>query len=238
MTAPPVAGKRLAFLQHSPTDVPGVLGLHARRLGFAVTAHRADTGPPGLPADTAFDGLVVMGSVASVNDDHLDWVRAEREFVARAVGRGVPVLGVCFGGQLLARVLGGAVRRAAEPEVGWLEVATTDPSAVPAGRWLLWHEDAFTAPAGAALVATTPRAEQAFLAGPHTGLQFHPEVTAAIVHRWFGQAQARGQVSDAERRALLGTAERYARASAAHARTLLDAHLARAGLLPAAAGGG
>ena len=98
---------RIAFLQHSATDVPGVLGAYVDGLGLRVSTHRADHGAARTPRPGTFDLLVVLGSVESVSDPTVDWLPTERRLVEIAVGDGVPVLGVCFGSQLLAEVLGG-----------------------------------------------------------------------------------------------------------------------------------
>jgi GMP synthase-like glutamine amidotransferase len=101
-----------------------------------------------------------------------------------ALARDIPVLGICFGGQHLARVLGGTVARASRPEVGWLGVESLDPATVAPGRYLQWHRDAFTVPPGARLLARSPVSAQAFRHGRHLGVQFHPEVTPAIALDW------------------------------------------------------
>ena len=187
---------RIAFLQHSATDVPGVLGDYVDGLGLAVSAHRADHGAGALPTPGSFDLLVVMGSIESVIDPSVAWVAPERRLVGGAVTDGVPVLGVCFGGQLLAEVLGGTVARAARTEIGWRLLDTDDPAVVPAGPWLDWHEDAFTCPPGARAVARTDVSLHAFVQGPWTGLQFHPEVTRPVVEGWIGDARERAHLSD------------------------------------------
>ena len=102
----------------------------------------------------------------------------------RAVDEDVPVLGLCFGGQMLARVLGADVYRSDQSEIGWLPVRTADPDLVPDGPWFQWHFDAFTAPPGATVVAETDVGPQAFVAGRSLGLQFHPEVTTEIMDDW------------------------------------------------------
>jgi GMP synthase-like glutamine amidotransferase len=102
----------------------------------------------------------------------------------RAVDADVPVLGLCFGGQMLARVLGGDVFRSDVSEIGWLEVRSNDPALVPEGPWFQWHFDAFTLPPGATLIAESDVCPQAFVAGRSLGLQFHPEVTPEIMDDW------------------------------------------------------
>ena len=96
----------------------------------------------------------------------------------------VPILGICFGGQLLARVLGGQVVRSERPEIGWLPVSTLDSSLVTGGPWFQWHFDAFTLPPGARLVAEKGASVQAYTLGHGMGLQFHPEVTPEMVTAW------------------------------------------------------
>ena len=221
--------RRIAFLQHSATDVPGVLGLFATGLGLEVSAHRADHGPTALPPDGSFDLLVVLGSVASVTDAAVPWIPPERQLVTRAVDRGVPVLGVCFGGQLLAQVLGGTVARAERREIGWRRLDTTDAARVPAGPWLDWHEDAFTCPPGAEPLARTDVSLHAFVQGPHTGVQFHPEVTVDVVAGWIGDDREQAGLTDAEAEALLGGFDPSGRGPDTQSRTLFDGWLARAG---------
>lgn len=195
---------RMTFLQHSRHDVPGVLGRLAGDAGWDVEVCRADRGAAALPPPGSFDALVVMGSDRSTLDPDVGWIGTERRLVAGAVASAVPVLGVCFGGQLLAQILGGEVTRAARPEIGWLAVDTTDPARIPAGPWLVWHEDAFTEPPGAEALASTEVSLHAFVSGIHTGVQFHPEVTSEIVEHWVDDARARGHLAPAQAEELLG----------------------------------
>ena len=219
--------ERVAFLEHSATDVPGVLGDRLDGLGLAVSTHRADHGAAALPRPGSFDLLVVMGSIESVTDGSVPWIAPERRLVASAVDDGVPVLGVCFGGQLLAQVLGGTVSPAVRPEVGWVRLDTVDPSRVPAGPWLDWHEDAFTCPPGADAVARTDVSLHAFVQGPHTGLQFHPEVTRTVVEAWIGDARERAHLPDTEVEALLSGFDPAGRGPDGLTAELVDAFLTR-----------
>ena len=108
------------------------------------------------------------------------------------------MLGVCFGAQALAAALGGAVERAEVPEIGWIDVEGEAPEA---GRWFAWHEDSIVLPPAVEVRARTPRARQAFVAGRSTGIQFHPEVTPAIVEDWLrtgrGDVDTHGVDADA-----------------------------------------
>jgi GMP synthase (glutamine-hydrolysing) len=222
---------RIAFMQHGPLELPGVLGAHAARLGFDVRCFRADRIEDGLPDPDEFAGIVVMGSVQSVNDTRLAWVALERAFVASAVTHHVPVFGVCFGGQLLAQVLGGRVVRLPEPEVGWSAIHSDDPSLVAPGPWLQWHEEAVELPPGVAVIARTDVAIQAYVKECHTGVQFHPEVTADLVRTWILDARQRGEVTLEECRALWDDIDQLTRVSEANAGDLFGGFLRRAGLL-------
>ena len=183
---------RIHFLEHSEHDVPGVLGRLALDRGWEVGASRADRGASSLPTVGSFDVLVVLGSDESTLDPTVDWIGPERALVSEVVAAGTPVLGVCFGGQLLAQVLGGEVSRATRKEIGWRAVGSADPVRLPSGPWLVWHEDAFTAPPGSESLAWTDVSLQAFVSGVHTGVQFHPEVTREIVGDWVDVARVAG----------------------------------------------
>lgn len=147
-----------------------------------------------LPDVEAFDAVMVFGSPAScLNlDDDPGLVRA-RDLVRRAVALEKPVLGVCFGGQLLAHVLGAAVQRAPVGEFGRYEIRLTAegvrsplfegfPSAFGSVEY---HQDTFDLPEGATLLASTDLCpHQAFVLGRSVGLQFHPESSLRQVSTW------------------------------------------------------
>ena len=139
------------------------------------------------------DAVIVLGGAMHPDeDDRHPWLADETQLLRRAAGRGIPVLGVCLGAQLLARALGGAVFRAPQPEVGWLDVELTtaahdDPVLGSLPRRfaaLQWHEYAYSPPPGAVELARSPVCNQAFRAGDAWGVQFHPEVTAAQLAAW------------------------------------------------------
>lgn len=172
-------------LEHEADAPAGILAEWAGERGIALEVfawHAAGDATDPDPSGRPF--VVVLGSEASAFDDAVPWLARERAVIDRALALGVPVLGICFGGQHLARALGGTVARASRPEVGWLEVESLDDAVVPPGRYLQWHRDAFTLPPGARLLARSPVSPQAFRAGPHLGVQFHPEVTPAIAMGW------------------------------------------------------
>src|ERR1700730_18207019 len=106
--------------------MPGVIGERAAELGVEALRFDLEQGAP-FPDPRDFAAGVVLGSVESVFDTRVPWVRPEADLVAAAVAGSVPVLGLCFGGQLLAQVLGGQVARAHRPEMGWLTNDTDEP---------------------------------------------------------------------------------------------------------------
>ncbi len=152
-----------------------------------------------LPDVRPYDLIVPFGAPWSVYDvDTIGaWVQPELDWLSAALEADTPVLGVCFGGQLLARALGGTVVRGETPEVGWHEVTSGREDLVPSGPWFQWHYDRFTLPPGATSVAHNSNTEQAFVHGRSLGLQFHPELTTDILQGWLAmggedKAQALG----------------------------------------------
>jgi GMP synthase-like glutamine amidotransferase len=172
------------ILQHGDWGPPGLLGEWAVEQGIELEVHRVDRDCEHLPALDDRPFLGILGSDRSPLDRDVREVVAELDYVERAVEREVPVLGLCYGGQVLATVLGGTVERAPQPELGWHEVDSVAPEVVASGPWLQWHYDRFTLPPGATELARSPRAVQAFTRGPHLGVQFHPESTIEVVKEW------------------------------------------------------
>ena len=176
---------------HQPTSNPGRVGEVLQALGFALDVRCPAMGHA-LPATLQdHSAAVVFGGPMSANDDHLDFIRHELDWIAAAVASEKPYLGICLGAQLLARALGAKVvsHPAEQREIGYYPILPT-----PAGRELLpgpmlvyqWHQEGFTLPQGSQLLATgSTFPHQAFRYGPRAyGLQFHPEITAAMVNHW------------------------------------------------------
>lgn len=173
----------MLFICHESDVDPGHLGEAAARRGFVVETCALWDGAP-LPDPTGFDLVVPLGSAEAAYDDAVPWLAAELDHLHRAVTADVAVFGVCFGAQAAARVLGGSVRQAEQPEVGWVTVDTGDPDLIDTGPWFEWHFDTLTPPPGATTLARSPAAVQAFALDRTLGVQFHPEVTGDIVASW------------------------------------------------------
>jgi len=139
-----------------------------------------------FPDPLRYDVIVPLGSRWSVHDTALreTWVGTEMAMVRTAVDAGVGVLGVCFGGQLVAAALGGSVNRSPAPELGWYEITSTAPDLIGPGPWFEWHSDRWSTPAGGTELARTADATQAFTLGTALALQFHPEVDTPLVRAW------------------------------------------------------
>jgi GMP synthase-like glutamine amidotransferase len=148
------------------------------------------------------------------------------------------VLGICFGGQLLARVLGGRSLRGEIAEIGWLPVRSHDPGLVSEGPWFQWHFDTFTAPPEAELIADSPAGPQAFKLGRSLGVQFHPEVTTDIMDNWVEVYRHELDQEGVDPDRLLAETYRRAADSRAAAWRLFDGFLERvAGLREVVRGG-
>jgi GMP synthase-like glutamine amidotransferase len=176
---------RVAVIRHHEEDSAGFIGaaFEARGAEFSVCLFPKE-GP--LPALEDIDHIVVLGAVWSVYDDSPDraWIADELAWLRRADESGVPVLGICFGGQALAAALGGRVEAAPRKEIGWSVVDTYDPEVIPAGPWLEFHQDRFFPPRQARVLATNEVGVQAAVLGRHLAVQFHPEPDGALLKAW------------------------------------------------------
>jgi GMP synthase (glutamine-hydrolysing) len=179
-----------AVLQHVPFEGPGLIAVQAQAHGIELDQrhlYREDA----LPNLEELAGLVVLGGPMGVGDtEQHPHLAGEINLLTEAVAAGMPILGVCLGAQLLACALGGEVSPMGSTEVGIGSVALTtagehDGVLGPSGRLLPvlhWHDDTFTIPPGAELLASSDRCvNQAFRAGRAFGLQFHVELDAGLV---------------------------------------------------------
>ena len=184
---------RFLFLQFDSTDGPQRLGTGLERLGARCDLARLFAGES-IPALDAYDSLILMGgSMNAEDDEHFPYLRDAVATLRQAQHLQLLTLGVCLGGQLLARSLGVRIFQKEKTEVGYFPVdLTPDGQADPLFRGLSnpfmtlqWHEDAFTLPEGATALADSPRDTlQAFRYGRSYGIQFHPEPEPEMVASW------------------------------------------------------
>jgi len=185
--------RRVLFIYNDPTAPEALLGAAFSDQGFDVDIFSAvpaeHVQEPArqvrFPDPLDYDVVVPLGSRFSVHDQALrdTWVGGEMAMVRDAVEAGVGVLGVCFGGQLVAQALGGTVGRSGTPEVGWYAVESSVPF-LAAGPWFQWHSDRWTVPPGAVEIARNANASQAFVSGSALALQFHPELDRPLLEVW------------------------------------------------------
>jgi GMP synthase-like glutamine amidotransferase len=220
---------RALILQHEEPTPPGHVTPWLAEHGAEVEVFRIDIDDREVdPA--SYDLIVSLGSEFAAYDDSHEFVPREAKLMRRAVDADVPVLGLCFGGQMLARVLGGEVKRGLS-EIGWLPVRTNDPELVPEGPWFQWHFDTITPPPGSRVVAESDAGAQAFVAGRSLGLQFHPEVTPEIMDEWVREYRHELDDEGVDPDALLEETERRAEESRRTSWRLLERYLERIALL-------
>jgi GMP synthase-like glutamine amidotransferase len=174
---------RALIVQHEQPTPPGRIRDWLAEQEAEVDVLRIDE-ETRTPDPRDYDLMVSLGSEFAAYNDSIPFIQRETELIRAAANADVPILGVCFGGQLMARALGGKSFKAEHSEIGWLSVRTNDPDLVPDGPWFNWHFDTFTLPPGAKLIADTDVGPQAYVIGRNLGLQFHPEVTPQIMDNW------------------------------------------------------
>ena len=189
-TATPFADALI--LQHLFEDGPGYLGEWLYMQGATWHLRCAEAGDPYPDSVRGYRGLVVLGGAWSANDERPTLRQAEA-LIREADALGIPVIGHCLGGQLMARAFGGRVEQLSQPEIGWWPIEHN--GGATARQWFgdgrtptvyQWHQDGFVdLPPGAEWLATSAAcAHQAFAIGPHLAMQFHIEITPAKIKDW------------------------------------------------------
>lgn len=146
-----------------------------------------------------WDAIMVFGGTTHPDQDEVySWLTGEVRFIEQALEMDVPLLGVCLGAQLIARAAGARTGPAASPEVGWFAVELTHDGASDRVLGVLprqveafqWHYYGFDVPSGAAELASSSAARQAYRLGDRVwGIQFHAEVERRMLERWFVEGQ-------------------------------------------------
>ncbi|MCX8293196.1 glutamine amidotransferase [Phyllobacterium sp. 0TCS1.6A] len=195
--------KILAIL-HQERSSAGRVGQLLIQAGFALDIRRPALGDP-LPETLAdHAGAVIFGGPMSANDPE-EFIHAETDWLKVPLAENKPFLGICLGAQMLAKHLGGEVAPHPEGlvEIGWYPLRATE-----AGSELMewpsmvyhFHREGFALPASATLLATGDSyANQAFRYGANAwGVQFHAELTRAMMQRWVVRGWERFSLSGAQ----------------------------------------
>jgi GMP synthase-like glutamine amidotransferase len=181
------------------------------------------------------DLIVLLGSAKSAHEpQHARVVDAECELIRDSLRAGVPVMGICYGAQVMARALGGTSWRSDRAEIGWSRVDTTDPQLCPEGPWGQMHSDVFAPGPTARILGTTWRGPACFVdeawGARAIAWQFHPEVTASTFTRWVENGYC-GSLSPLQKRDLVRQARAQAPSARARAHALTDNALAYLGVV-------
>ncbi len=188
---------RVLFMQHDHVSPPGPVAERFAQRGYEVVESvivprdRFDSPDVSFnfPEVGEYDVVVPMGAPWGAWDDERigTWLTPELDWLRNVQAGDVPILGICFGAQALARALGGSVAPGPRAEIGYTWITSDDESLVPGGPWFQWHYDRFTVPPGAVEIARNPLASQAYVIGRSLAVQFHPEVTTACLRGWLDE---------------------------------------------------
>lgn len=184
--------KPVAFLAHQASVGPGMIGRVLDEDGVERIVVRAYDEHETWPAASDVSALVVLGGDMNVDaTSRHPYLLRSRDLVEEVMDAEIPVLGICLGAQMIARVLGAEVRAGAARQVGFLPLQPTgEEDAVLApvdalARVFQWHEDALTLPPGAVLLHQDDIAPQSFRYRDTTyAIQFHVEITRSILQQW------------------------------------------------------
>jgi GMP synthase-like glutamine amidotransferase len=189
---------KLHFLEHEPVDIClNNITSWAEKKGYLINRTDVSKGDQ-LPPQNNYDWLIVLGGFQHAWEEHIHpWLADEKRFISEALSADKIILGICFGAQLLAEVLGGRVFPNKQKEIGWYNVRLSAEGkqsflfkSVPDSFLTFhWHSDHFSLPPGCTgLASSEPTPYQAYT---HKNqriacLQFHPEYTIEIV-RFFAK---------------------------------------------------
>lgn len=190
-----MARPKILVFQHVPYEPLGTLDPLLKEAGFRIRYVNFGREPDARPSLDRYEALIILGG--PMNSDEIDKfpnLATEIELIREAVQRGMSVLGICLGAQLLATALGGSVARNAVREIGWYSVNLCDAGHDDpvlgeferVSEVFQWHEDGIELPPGAVQLASSAASDvQAFRYGDHAyGLQFHLEVNSSLIERW------------------------------------------------------
>lgn len=182
---------KIHYLQHVPFENLGNIQKWAENRNYSITKTLLSKDPK-YPPLSDFDWLIIMGGSMNVNEEkRYSWLVEEKIFIRKAIDAGKIVLGICFGAQLIADILGGKVYKGINKEIGWFEVNLTDDgvkSPIFEGfpvkfTAFHWHGDTFKLPQHTfRTVQNQAYSNQAFVFRDRViGLQFHLEMNTESI---------------------------------------------------------
>lgn len=184
------ASRKVLVIFHRPESQAGAVGQWLRANGFTLDVRCPRAGCKLPETLSGHAGAIIFGGPMSANDPD-DYIRTEIDWISVPLSENKPYLGICLGAQMLAKQLGGEVGCHPEErvEVGYYPIQPSDHGAALM-QWpehvYQWHREGFTLPAGAKRLAVGSDFEnQAIRYGDNAyGVQFHPEMTLAMIHVW------------------------------------------------------
>lgn len=198
--------QKILVVLHQEHSTPGRVGLRLEQFGFELDIRKPRFGDPLPSTMDEHAAAVIFGGPMSANDND-EFIRQEIDWIGVPLREEKPFLGICLGGQMLVRHLGGEVRHNPEQkvEIGYYQI---EPTAAGSklmnwpGTVYQWHEEGMDAPCGSVELARGDLFEtQAIQVGRNSyGIQFHPEVTLAMMHRWTTRSADRLEVPGARPR--------------------------------------
>lgn len=189
------AMKPVIIFRHVANEGPGTIESFLIKKNIPYTIVKIDQGASPITDIKSCSGLVFMGGPMSVNDD-LPWIADSLALIRAALATQLPVMGVCLGGQLIAKAMDAVISQNPLPEFGWLPVATVKTAEnIKSRDWLKnipakfdafhWHGETFSLPVDAIPLLTSEAcANQGFVSGNTIAMQCHIEMNEALVRDW------------------------------------------------------
>jgi GMP synthase (glutamine-hydrolysing) len=180
----------ILIVLHQEHSTPGRIGQALRQFGFPLDVRRPRFDEKLPQTLDQHAGAVIFGGPMSANDAD-EFIRREIDWISVPLKEQKPFLGICLGAQMCARALGGRVflHPQGQAEIGYYPIRPTAAGLSVVNPWpeqvYQWHREGFDLPAGAELLAEGDMFEvQAFRFGRSFALQFHPDVTHLMMHKW------------------------------------------------------
>ena len=182
--------KKALLVMHQNRSQPGDIGKKLIERGYVLDIRKPCVGD-NLPNNLDDHSLVVIfGGPMSVNDSNYEFLDYEMDWLKVVIESGKPFLGICLGAQMLAKHLGGSVKKidCNSSEIGFYEILPTNSGVDifdDQKFFFQWHSEGFNLPQNSTLLASGKKFKvQAFQHKNCYAIQFHPEVNFKLHLRW------------------------------------------------------